>query len=92
MLSGVSLCSLFGPVSRELYGLLITLGRPDHQALPCRLDDFLGHRAHLVNLEDAFDLREEPLDEPEVATRDARDRRQVCWPFTDTLNGQHRAI
>jgi len=48
-------------------------GADDH-ALPRGFDHFLGDRPQLIDLQDALDLGEEALNEPEVPIRDAHDR------------------
>ena len=48
----------------------------DHQPLAGGLDHLLGDRAQSVDLQDARDLGEQPLHQPEVAAGDPRDRRQ----------------
>ena len=48
------------------------LQRADDEILARRLHDLLGDDAQLVGLQDALDLGEEALDQPEVAAGDAR--------------------
>ena len=52
----------------------VTLSRTDHEGAAGRFDDIVGDYRKAVDLEDAFDLHEQPVKEPEVAARDAGNR------------------
>ena len=51
------------------------LGLPDDQSLACRLHHLFGHGGQGVNVENPLDLRQEAIQQPEVAAGDPDDRR-----------------
>src|SRR3954462_13180380 len=50
-------------------------GDPNHQLLPGNLDHLFLHHPECVDIGDALNLGEEPVQQPEIALRDADDRR-----------------
>ena len=53
---------------------MASLGRPDDEGASGGFDDVVSDGLQLVDLQDAFDLGEESLEEAEVAAGDAADR------------------
>lgn len=53
------------------------LGLPDDKILSRRLNDLFGHCRQGVDFENPLDLRQEPVQQPEVAAAPPRDRRMV---------------
>ena len=46
---------------------------PDHQTFPCSLDDSRSDRLQLVDAKNAFDLRQQPSEQAEIAAGNADD-------------------
>lgn len=58
-------CTLFGAVAAS--------SRTNDQALACRLHDWRRDRSQLVDFQQPRDLREQPLEQPEIPAGNAND-------------------
>ena len=65
----------FGMLARFARPVSFTfLGLPNDKILSCRFNHFFGHCRQDVDFENPLDLRQEPVQQPEVAASDSDDR------------------
>ena len=68
----MSSSKFFGVISSEISGVVM-LRQPDDQVFACCFNDFLRHGASFIDLENTFDLRQQPLHQPEISPGDPKE-------------------